>query len=53
MMNGKWIGFGVLWPWLRYRFASRNTTPRLDEQGRVYMLLCDAPTPPPREQGDE
>ena len=43
MMNGKWIGFGVLWPWLRYRFASRYMTPRFDENGRVYMLLCDVP----------
>lgn len=40
-MKSKWIGFGVLWPWLRYRFASRRLTPRFDPQGRIYMLVCE------------
>lgn len=35
------IGFAVLWPWLRYRFATKRMTPRFDEHGRVYMLICD------------
>ena len=35
------IGFGLLFPWIKYRFASRRMTPRFDAHGRIYMLVCD------------
>lgn len=46
----KWIGWAVLWPWMKYRFASRRMTPRFDDKGRVYMLLCDLPSELAKEE---
>jgi len=37
------IGFSILWPWLKYRFASKKMTPRFDENGNIYMLICERP----------
>ncbi len=37
------IGFAALYPWLEYRFASAQMTPRFDQEGRIYMLICDNP----------
>jgi hypothetical protein len=34
------IGFSLLWPWSKYRFASKEMTPRFDANGDIYMLLC-------------
>lgn len=41
------IGWAILWPWLGYRFASKRMTPRFDQHGRIYMLLCDSDTVTP------
>ena len=37
------IGISVLWPWSKYRFASKKMTPRFNKNGDIYMLLCDNP----------
>jgi len=37
------IGFSILWPFAKYRFASKRMTPRVDKNGNIYMLLCEEP----------
>lgn len=46
--NGNLLGVGLLNPLKEYKFASKNMTPRFDENGNIYMLVCET-TQEPKE----
>ncbi len=35
------IGFGVLKPFIKHKFASNIMRPRYDSNGNIYALICD------------